>query len=105
MPTITYIQPDETTSTIDVDVGLSLMHGATMNDIEGIAAECGGNAMCATCHVYVESHFDQLPPISDDEDALLYSTAAERQENSRLCCQIIANDLLNGMAVRIPQVD
>ena len=105
MPKITYVQPGGDSCIIEVDAGLSLMHGATMHDIDGIAAECGGNAMCATCHVYVESHHDFLPPLSDDEDALLYGTAAERQENSRLCCQIIVSEALDGMTVRIPQVD
>lgn len=102
MPTISYIQPDGTTVSVDAESGLSVMQAATMSDVDGIVAECGGNAMCATCHVYVESHLDQLPQMSDDEDALLYSTAAERQPNSRLCCQIVATDALEGLVVRVP---
>lgn len=105
MPTISYIQPDGSTISVDAETGVSVMQAATMNDVDGIVAECGGNAMCATCHVYVESHLDQLPEMSDDEDALLYSTAAERLSNSRLCCQIPATEALDGLIVRVPQAE
>jgi 2Fe-2S ferredoxin len=67
----------------------------------GIRAECGGACSCATCHVYVdEAHLDQLPPPSGDEEDLLYSTL-DRRDNSRLSCQILLNESLDGLRVTI----
>ena len=66
-----------------------------------IKAECGGACSCATCHVYVdEPWFSQLPPPSDDEEDLLYSTL-DKKPNSRLSCQILLNDDLDGMRVTL----
>jgi ferredoxin, 2Fe-2S len=79
------------------------MQAATRHGVDGIVAECGGNAMCATCHVYVdESWIGRLTPMSADEDALLDGTAAERLSNSRLSCQIKLADALNGLVLRLP---
>ena len=104
MPTISYIHPNGARDDLDVDVGLSVMQGATGEGLEGIVAECGGNAMCATCHVYVEpDQLDRLPPMSPDEDALLEGTACERRPNSRLSCQIKVNPELDGLTVYLPE--
>ena len=66
-----------------------------------IKAECGGACSCATCHVYVdEPWFSHLPPPSDDEEDLLYSTL-DKKPNSRLSCQILLNDDLDGMKVTL----
>ena len=68
-----------------------------------IKAECGGACSCATCHVYVaEPWFSQLPPPSDDEEDLLYSTL-DKKPNSRLSCQILLNDALDGMQVTLSE--
>ena len=103
MPTITYVLPDGSRHAQDIATGTTVMLGAVSHGIDGIVAECGGNCMCATCHVYVET--DQLallPPMSEDEDALLDSTAAERKPNSRLSCQITVTPELDGLVVRLP---
>jgi 2Fe-2S ferredoxin len=79
------------------------MQVATGNGIDGIVAECGGNAICATCHVYVdESWLARLPAMSEDEDELLSGVAAERHRNSRLSCQIKVKAELDGLIVRLP---
>lgn len=66
-----------------------------------IKAECGGAAACATCHVYVdEPWFDQLSDPSDDEEDLLYSTL-DKKPNSRLSCQILCSDELDGLRVTL----
>jgi 2Fe-2S ferredoxin len=66
-----------------------------------IKAECGGSCTCATCHVYVgEAWLDKLPAISHDEDDLLY-TAPDKRDNSRLSCQILCTDELDGLEVTI----
>ena len=71
------------------------MQAATAEGLEEILAECGGNGMCATCHVYVEpGQLAALPAMTADEDALLEGTAAERRPNSRLSCQLPATERL-----------
>jgi 2Fe-2S ferredoxin len=66
-----------------------------------IKAECGGSCTCATCHVWVDQQwFDRLPPRGDDEEDLIYSTLDQRP-TSRLSCQIILNDELDGLRVRL----
>lgn len=68
-----------------------------------IKAECGGACSCATCHVYVdEEWFDRLPPPSDDEEDLLYSTL-DKKPNSRLSCQILLSDELDGLKVTLSE--
>jgi 2Fe-2S ferredoxin len=67
----------------------------------GIKAECGGACSCATCHVYVDEAFvNLLPPLSDDEEDLLFSTL-DKRPNSRLSCQILLNEALDGLSVTI----
>src|SRR6267142_2049147 len=75
-----------------------------INGIDGIVAECGGEMMCATCHVYVEpDQLDRTPPMSDDEKAMLEFTASERKPNSRLSCQLVATPEFDGLVVRLPE--
>jgi ferredoxin, 2Fe-2S len=103
MPTITFIRPDGARRDLAVAEGTSLMQAATQQGLGGIVAECGGNAMCATCHVYVDEAWSaRLPPLSEDEDALLDGAAAERTPTSRLSCQIVATAGLDGLVVRLP---
>ncbi len=100
MPKITYVHPDGAREELEIDEGTSVMQGATSQGIEGIVAECGGNCMCATCHVYVEeAQLGSLPAMSPDENALLEGTAAPRRPNSRLSCQLPARD---GLVLHLP---
>ena len=70
MPNITFVHPDGAREELEIAEGRSIMQGATTQGVEGIVAECGGNCMCATCHVYVEpTQLALLPPMSEDEDA------------------------------------
>jgi 2Fe-2S ferredoxin len=79
------------------------MRAAVTNGVEGIVGECGGQAMCATCHVYVRPEFaDALPAIGDDEEEMLDCTTAERTEHSRLGCQIRAAAETDGIVVDVP---
>ncbi|WP_313818232.1 2Fe-2S iron-sulfur cluster-binding protein [Citricoccus sp.] len=90
MPTITYHQPDGDTQVIELEKPDRIMQAALKNSVPGIVGECGGQAMCATCHVYVrEEYLDALPEIGDDEEEMLEVTASERDERrSRLGCQV-----------------
>ena len=103
MTTITFIHPDNRSETVEAEDGATVMLAALTHGVDGIVAECGGNAVCATCHVYVDDAWtSKLEPVSDDEDALLDVTAAERRPNSRLSCQIKVQPALAGLVVRIP---
>lgn len=99
MPTITFQHHDGTETPVEAEAGNSVMRTAVLNNIEGIVAECGGNAMCATCHVFTDA-IAGLPSMKDDEDEMLDCTAEERRDDSRLSCQLPA---LDGLLVRIPE--
>ncbi|HYZ64222.1 MAG TPA: 2Fe-2S iron-sulfur cluster-binding protein [Acetobacteraceae bacterium] len=104
MAKITYVHQDGRREAIEVPEGQSVMQGAVSNGIEGIVAECGGNCMCATCHVYVEpDQLDELPAMSEEEDAMLDEAAAGRQPNSRLSCQLKVGPALDGLVVNLPE--
>ena len=102
MAEITYITHDKKIHTIEVQNGLTVMEGAVQNDIPGIDADCGGGMACATCHVYVNDEwFDKLPAKEEGEEDML-DMAFEPKKNSRLSCQIIITDELDGLTVNIP---
>jgi len=104
MPSITYVHPDGAREVLDVPVGTSVMRAAILNGVDGIVAECGGEMMCATCHVYVEEpHLDRAPSQSDDERAMLEFTASERRPNSRLSCQLVVTAEMDGLVVHLPE--
>ena len=102
MAKITYITSDDKIHEIDVQNGLTVMEGAVQNDIPGIDADCGGGMACATCHVYVkEEWLDKLPTKEDGEEDML-DMAFEPKKNSRLSCQLVVSDDLDGLTVDIP---
>ena len=103
MPQITYLYPDGTRRSIAVPTGANVMRTAIENDIDGIVAECGGAAACATCHVYVEPAFrSRFPLPTEIEDEMLESTASGRRPESRLSCQLNLPAGLDELIVRIP---
>ena len=102
MTKIVYIEHSGKSHSINVQNGLTVMEGAIQNNIPGIDADCGGSMACATCHVYVkEEWFDKLPKKEDGEEDML-DMAFEPKPNSRLSCQIIVSDDLDGLEVNIP---
>jgi len=103
MTAITFIHADGRNERIDTGDAESVMLAAISHGVEGILAECGGNAMCATCHVYVEGDWlARLPAMTDEEDALLDGAAADRLPNSRLSCQLKISPQLDGLLLRLP---
>ena len=103
MPKITYIEHSGKSHTIQVPNGLSVMEGAVQNNIPGIDADCGGSMACATCHVYVkEEWFNKLPKKEDGEEDML-DMAFEPKKNSRLSCQLMISDQLDGLVVNLPE--
>ena len=102
MPKITYIDSSGNQKTIDVTNGLTVMEGAIQNNVPGIDADCGGGMACATCHVYVkEEWLNKLPKAEDGEQDMI-DMAFEPKKNSRLSCQIIVSDELDGLIVTTP---
>ena len=102
MAKITYVTHDNQIHTVEVQNGLTVMEGAVQNDIPGIDADCGGGMACATCHVYVNDEWlDKIPTKEDGEEDML-DMAFEPKKNSRLSCQIIVSDKLDGLKVNIP---
>ena len=103
MSKITYIEKSGATKTVDVENGLSVMEGAIQNNIPGIDADCGGSMACATCHVYVEEKwFDKIPKAEEAEIDMI-DMAFEPKKNSRLSCQLIVTDELDGLIVTTPE--
>lgn len=103
MPRVTFVKPNDRQIEVDIPVGTSVMRGALNDGIDGIIGDCGGQVSCATCHVFVEGDFaDYLPPVSAEEDEMLDCAASERRPNSRLSCQVVMTDALDGLVVKIP---
>jgi ferredoxin, 2Fe-2S len=89
MPKVTFTDPGGDTRVVEATPGDSVMETAVRNGVPGIVAECGGSLSCATCHVVVDpADFPALPPVEDMEDEMLYGTAVDREDTSRLSCQI-----------------
>ena len=105
MPQVTYIDAQGAARAIDVPAGENVMHGALFNGVEGIVGECGGALACATCHCYVdEAWIDKVGgPASQEERDMLEIAAAEVRPNSRLGCQIVVDDALDGLVVHTPE--
>ena len=103
MPKITYFENNGKSHTIEVANGLSVMEGAVQNNIPGIDADCGGSMACATCHVYVkEEWFNNLPKKEDGEEDML-DMAFEPKKNSRLSCQLMVSEQIDGLVVNLPE--
>ena len=103
MPKITYIDSQGNTKTIDVEKGLSVMEGAIQNDIPGIDADCGGSMACATCHVYVEDKWLDKIPEAEEAEVDMIDMAFKPKKNSRLSCQLIISEELDGLKVTTPE--
>jgi len=103
MPKINYIEHGGKKHTIEVANGLTVMEGAIQNNIPGIDADCGGSMACATCHVYVkEEWFNKFPKKEDGEEDMI-DMACEPNKYSRLSCQLIVTNDLEGLVVKLPE--
>ena len=103
MAKIIYKDYKGNSKTVEVDNGLSVMEGAIQNDIQGIDADCGGAMACATCHVYVEEKWLNKLPKAEDAEVDMIDMAHEPKKNSRLSCQLIITDELDGLIVTAPE--
>lgn len=102
MAKITYIEFGGKEHVLDLAPGMSLMQGATTNDVRGIIGECGGVCSCATCHVYVDPAWLGKVGETGANEAALLEEVCDAQPNSRLSCQIKVTEDLDGLVVRLP---
>ena len=104
MPKATFVAHDGATTTLDVEVGNTLMMAAVFDGVAGIEGICGGCLSCASCHVYVPPEWlARLTAPSVDENTMLEMVASERRPNSRLACQITMSEALDGIVVEMPE--
>lgn len=105
MPSLTVVDREGSAHTLEADAGLTLMEVIRDNGFDELLALCGGCCSCATCHIHVDPAFaGKLPAMSDDENDLLDSSE-DRNETSRLSCQIPFDDALDGIKVTIARED
>jgi 2Fe-2S ferredoxin len=105
VPKVIYVGDGGEERAVDAVVGESVMATAVKNGVPGIVGECGGNASCATCHVWVRDEF--LPLVgepNDMEEDLLDLGVSDRREGSRLSCQVAMTPELDGLTVDVPPV-
>ena len=104
MPQVHWVLPNGDRVSDEVNVGTNLMDAAQINGIAAIAGECGGCLSCATCHVYVdEAWLASCSPMGEIENTMLEVVDAPRRVGSRLSCQLIASDALDGIVLHVPQ--
>jgi 2Fe-2S ferredoxin len=101
MTSITFVQPDGSSKTVNAADGDNIMQTAVANNIAGILGECGGAMMCATCHCYIEDA--RTGSASDGEEVMLECAEDEIRPTSRLSCQIKVTSELDGLVVHLPQ--
>ena len=102
MAKITYIEHTNKKHIVEVPNNMSVMEGAIQNNIPGIDADCGGSMACATCHVYIDKKwFDKLKNKDEGEEDML-DMAYQPNKFSRLSCQLIVSNELDGLILRMP---
>ena len=102
MPKMTFIERDGTRRTVDAPIGLSVLEIAHRNDVD-IEGACEGSLACSTCHVVVEPEwYELLKDATEDEEDML-DLAFGLTKTSRLGCQIVMTEELDGLTVRLPQ--
>lgn len=101
---LNYKLSDGSIRTVDARVGDTVMDTAIENDIDEIVAECGGNLICATCHVYLDDATAALFEEPDEAELdMLEGAAAERRDNSRLSCQLVLKAEMNDHTIETPE--
>lgn len=103
MPKVTFIDDAGTRREIEAKSGTTVMEAAVQNMVPGIDADCGGACACATCHVYVDADWVGKLKTKDDMEESMLDFAEDVRDNSRLSCQIILSDDLDGITVTTPE--
>lgn len=103
MALVTYIKHDGSSYEVQVPTGTSVMQAAVDNMIDGIVGECGGSCSCATCHCYVDEAWVGKLAKPDGMEKDMLECVLEPKPNSRLSCQIVVTDALDGLVIRLPE--
>ena len=103
MVRITYIEHNGTEHVVEAETGATVMSTAVNNAVPGIDADCGGGCSCATCHVIVDPAWVEGVGGPHAAEEGMLSFAPEREQNSRLSCQIDVREELDGLVVRLPE--
>jgi 2Fe-2S ferredoxin len=103
MPTVNFITHAGIRHEVSADTGETLMDAALNYGIEEIYAECGGVCSCATCHCFIDEGWLSKVEEPDDMEDTMLDCVPERQPTSRLSCQIVITEELDGMVVRLPE--
>ena len=98
---VTLVTADGTPQTVDAEVGWNLMEVAVNESVPGIYGDCGGEAQCATCHVRVDREWQPLLPERSDMETAMLNNAYDVTEDSRLACQIVLSEQLDGLSVQV----
>ncbi len=102
MPLVKFIAADGRETEVHVAAGTTLMHAATDHGVAGILADCGGACSCATCHCYIDEAWVEKTGSADEVEAQMLEFVLAPEANSRLSCQIVIDDNLDGLVVRLP---
>ncbi len=103
MPKITFVEFSGTRHDVEAELGGTVMNAAFNNLVPGIDADCGGQCSCATCHVIVAGEWMPIVGDASEKETSMLDMNPERDPNSRLSCQIIISDRMEGLVVNLPQ--
>lgn len=102
MPRLVYVENNGTEHQVDVPVGTSIMQGAVNHLVPGIEGDCGGLCACGTCHVYIDDEWRKICGEPDELESGMLEFAYDVDDSSRLSCQIIVSEEMEGLRVRMP---
>ncbi|MBL4596571.1 MAG: 2Fe-2S iron-sulfur cluster binding domain-containing protein [Robiginitomaculum sp.] len=103
MARIIFFEHDGTKHEVEAANGTSVMEAAVNNMVPGIDADCGGACACATCHVYIDEAWMEKTSTKQSMEESMLDFASDMKSNSRLSCQIIVDELMDGLVVRLPK--
>lgn len=103
MPKITLVDHSRVEHHVDAECGTSVMQNATANGVPGIDADCGGQCACATCQVFVADEWVERVGSPGPQEALMLEATINARPNSRLSCQIVVTEELEGLIVHLPE--
>lgn len=103
MSKVIYIDKKNKQYVVETNDGVNLMQAAIDNLVPGVLGDCGGSSACATCHVFVDPEWAERAGNASDIELDLIDGLLETKPTSRLACQIVMSDKLNGIVLHLPE--